>query len=116
MFIIEEISVKGGSGEKYPLSMYSIDDEIPSNLEGVYIFAKRETGMITGEVIYIGQGNVKKQTETIINKGCVVEKGATHIFVFENEDEQLRIKQETDILLGSPECYEPTGCNIKNKY
>lgn len=101
----------GASGEKYPLYYYLIGDEIPEDQQGIYLFCREIKG--NWEVVYIGHGNIKFETEKLIKEGKVLEKGSTHIYVHVDNDVESQIRKESDIIGGNLECYEPTGCNIK---
>lgn len=111
---IETIQAIGQSGEKYAVRNFPIpyEYEIPSNWEGVYLFSRKREDIYNWDVVFIGSGNIKDETERILREGLVLEKGVTNIFIHEEYDPILRERKESDIIKGSPECYCENGLNI----
>ncbi len=110
---IQTIKAVGASGEKYSLLNFPLGDEIPYELEGIYLFSRYKGELENWEIVFIGNGNIKEETDKLIKEGCVIEKGATHIMVHVDNDEKSQIRKKIDMIEGNPECYEPYGYNIK---
>ena len=107
----EKMIWKGGSGKPYEFTIITIDKTFQPKYCGNYIFAK-----IVGNAwhaVYMGEGDLKDRTETHKTDGCVIKKGATHIHYRLNSDSKSSFADETDLLAGNQEAYEPNGCNVK---
>ncbi len=102
---------KGGSGNMYEFTVYSVDTIFNPNQNGNYIFTKIVNDI--WQAVYIGEGDLRDRTEAHKYNGCVLQKGATHIHAHINNDEQLRKDEETDLLVENIEAYKPSGCNVK---
>jgi hypothetical protein len=109
--MVTRYSAVGASGNQYPLFFNLIGQEIPEDKEGIFLFCRNFKE--NWEVIYVGSGKVKYETEKILKEGKVIEKGATHIYFHVDNDNESRFRKEADIIAGNQECYEPTGCNIR---
>ena len=77
--------------------------------DGNYILTKP----ISGEwiPIYIGQGDLNDRVNDPTHSSCAERKGATHVHVHTEANEQTRLDEESDLLAGHPVAYAPTGCN-----
>ena len=102
---------KGSSGKKYEFTVYSVDTMFDLGQKGNYIFAKVVNDI--WQAVYIGEGDLRERTESHKYNSYVLQKGATHIHVHINNDEQSRKDEETDLLVENLEAYEPKGCNVK---
>ncbi len=102
----------GSSGREYEHWISPLPKSFPSQL-GNYIFAK----MVNNQwvPIYIGEGDLEDRVSNHHRADCIRHRGATHVHVHthEKEDKQKRLAEESDLLAGHPEAYEPKGCNIK---
>ncbi|MBA7608183.1 hypothetical protein ES703_15359 [subsurface metagenome] len=101
---------EGGSGKQYKYWVYPLPHHFPSQL-GNYIFAKTEGTQCLA--VYIGEGDLEDRVSNHHRADCIRSKGATHIHARKNEDDRARKAEESDLLDGNPEAYEPTGCNVK---
>lgn len=101
------------NGNSLEFTGYPIDTNFTAGQFGNYIFAKFTNNNNTCLAVYIGEGDIKDRVTDHLKKGCVTKKGATHIFVRLNNNEKGRFDDETKLLIGNPEAYEPTGCNVK---
>lgn len=101
----------GGSGNHYRYTIYPINTKFDSNQNSNYIFCKLDNG--EWKAVYIGQGDLKQRTESHIEHGCVLRKGATHIHAHLEQNESNRLREEEDLLLGNNEAYDPSGCNVR---
>jgi len=100
---------RGGSGQQYTYSVYDLDFVPAADQDGNYVFAKEiQNGW---EAVYIGQGDMKTRRAAHLNEGCVTRNGATHFHGHLNRTESAGLAEESDMLDGNPEAYEPTGCN-----
>ena len=108
----ETVVWTGGSGTKYTYHVYSLPRSFNTGQNGNYIFAKKTA---TGwDAVYIGEGDLGERISENHHKwDCIKEKGAGHVHVHLNTDEQARKSEESDLLDGNPEAYEPIGCNEK---
>ena len=110
MSCIGEIDWPGGSGKTYRFKAFTVDT-IFSDVEGNYIFTRKENNVY--KAVYIGQGVLSERISYRIREGEVIKKGITYICAIAVKDEENRRQIESDLLLGNPEAYAPTGCNIK---
>jgi hypothetical protein len=101
------------NGNSLEFTEYPININFGVGQFGNYIFSKFNSSNNTWLAIYIGEGDLKDRIADHINKGCITKKGATHIFIRLNTDEKGRFDDETRLLVGNPEAYEPNGCNDK---
>ncbi len=101
----------GASGKEYLYSAYSVGDHNIErsfeNVPGNYIFAKK-TVLGDFSPIYIGQsGNISERLDDHHKNSCIRRRGATHIFLHRNDDENARLAEESDLLGNSdPPCNE----------
>ncbi len=64
--------------------------------------------------IYIGEGDLQTRISDSHHKAnCIKEKGATHVHVHLNANEQMRLNEEQDLLANFTNAYMPVGCNEK---
>ncbi|WP_025771260.1 hypothetical protein [Thioalkalivibrio sp. HK1] len=102
----------GASGQEYLYSVHSVNDhrigKTFDNVPGNYIFAKKTYPSGEFSPIYIGQsGNLSERFEDHHKNSCIRRRGATHIFVHRNDDENVRLAEEKDLLDNSnPPCNE----------
>jgi hypothetical protein len=101
----------GASGTRYKYYVYELSHDLGSGQDGNYILAREITG--GWEAVYVGQGDLEARKTAAMNEGCVTQKGATHFHCHLNPDESARLAEESDVLAGNPEAYEPRGCNHK---
>ncbi len=103
------ITWRGLSGQEYRYGVHEIDWVPAADQDGNYIFAR---AVINGwEAVYVGQGDLKSRSADHLRDGCVTRKGATHYHCNLTRNEDARLAEETDVLKGNPEAYEPVGCN-----
>ena len=101
----------GMSGKQWKYFVYPLPYSFAAKQKGNYIFAKISDG--GWAAIYIGEGDLKERVSNPDQGDCITSKGATHIHVRLNADEQSRKDQEGDLLAGNSEAYVPIGCNVK---
>jgi hypothetical protein len=101
----------GLSGQGYSYSIQDIDWVPAADQDGNYIFARSvHNGW---EAVYVGEGDLQSRRAAHLNDGCVTRKGATHYHYHLNQNEEARLAEETDVLKGNLEAYEPVGCNAQ---
>jgi len=101
---------QGASGKQYTYYAYSLPCSFEQK-KGNYIFARIGAGKWVP--IYIGEGDLKDRISNPDQAACITSKGASHIHVHSESNEQSRKAEESDLLAGNPEAYVPTGCNVK---
>ena len=109
----DKLNWPGTNNRVYEFTICPINVQFNEGYEGNYIFAKFVSIRNRWEAVYIGEGDLKKRTTEHIKDGCVIRKGATHIHYRVNNNKLSRFNDETDLLLGSQEAYQPSGCNVK---
>jgi hypothetical protein len=105
----------GASGTPYTYYIYTLPQTF-SKCDGNYIYAKHPPGPPGAGwlAVYIGEGDLEERcSEKHHQADCIAEKGATHVHAHKNASEKSRKAEESDLLAGNPEAYEPTGCNVK---
>lgn len=102
----------GKSGTRHSMDMIPLADGPPEDVEGVYVICRREGGDHF-TAVYIGEGILRERWSAHLHKGCVTEKGATHICWKIDSKMVSRVVDERDLLDGNPEAYVPQGCNVK---
>lgn len=100
---------QGASGKLYRFEIVKIDEDIAVNQTGIYLFARRQPQ--GWEAVYIDHGELKVEIDYHINYRCVIDKSATHIHIYRNEESNTRQSIVTDLLAKHTEAYEPYGCN-----
>jgi hypothetical protein len=102
---------KGASGTSYNYHIHELPVGFNPNQPGNYIFTKlnSENRWIP---IYIGQGDLgDRVSENHHQWTCIQRKGATHVHVHMNANEQSRLAEERDLLAYYTNAYAPNGCN-----
>ena len=104
-----KINWTGASGTKYLFTIYPKDTSF-NEVDGNYIFARFSGN--SWQAVYIGEGNLAIRTKDPGHQQCAQKKGFTHYHVHVNENETARRAEESDLILGNPECLEENGgCN-----
>lgn len=102
---------RGGSNRLYPFEVFPITQKFTDDMIGNYIFALEWFG--GWDAVYIGQGKIQKRLHDEDHRRRALDKGASHIHIHFNPDEEKRKEEETDLLDGNTEAYHPYGCNKK---
>jgi hypothetical protein len=106
-----EARAPGMGGRSYNVGGYTLKERIPADAFGVILFVRHDKEADQCYVVYVSSGNAAEETKKEIERGAVIEKGATRVFIhYENDTSAVR-EIEEDIKHGSPECFEPIGCN-----
>jgi len=101
----------GASGTQYTYHIYTLPQHF-SKCDGNYIYAKWNGSHWLA--VYIGEGDLSERcTENHHQAPCISRKGATHVHAHQTASEDARKAEESDLLAGNPEAYEPSGCNAK---
>jgi hypothetical protein len=101
----------GASGKSYVYHIYEVEFDPTAAQDGNYIFAKVVEKL--WRPIYVGEGDLKDRLAAARKDGCVTRKGATHVHMHLNSDEDDSKAEESDILAAHSVAYAPTGCNVK---
>lgn len=102
----------GASGKKYGYWEHKLPYNCKPGQDGNYIFSKLIGGI--WYAVYIGEGDINDRVNEPEHYQCATKKGATHVHVHTQANEQGRLAEEQDLLAGNPEAYDPTGCNQKD--
>ncbi len=108
---VPTVAWPGGSGKTYTFDLHPISVTVNPGYSGNYIFTKKEGNKWLA--VYIGEGDLKGRTTAHLSEGQIIKKGATHLCLRVNNNEKQRFDDETDLLAGNIEAYEPIGCNVK---
>ena len=104
---------KGASGKVYTHYIYALPYSFNEDQDGNYIYAKTNSNN-AWVPIYIGQGDLGNRIGSQHHKAdCIQSKGATHVHVHLNSNEQSRLDEESDLLARFTNAYAPDGCNEK---
>ncbi len=101
----------GATGQQYTYSIHDLEWVPAADQDGNYIFAKKINA--GWEAVYVGEGDLQSRRAAALDEGCAKRKGATHYHCHLNQKEEARLAEETDVLKGNPEAYEPVGCNTQ---
>ena len=104
-----DIQWSGGSGTQYGFFIHTLPYTCGTGQDGNYIFAKPVNN--GWHAVYIGEGDINDRVNDPEHYQCAARKGATHVHVHLNANQQARRNEESDLLSGNPEAYEPSGCN-----
>ena len=102
----------GASGKNYKYFIYSIPPDFNNGQPGNYIFVKLSNDQ-KWIPIYIGETkDLGERFDGHHKMSCIKRKGATHIHVHLNfGGEDVRKKEEQDLLDHYTNAHEPNGCN-----
>jgi hypothetical protein len=100
----------GASGKVYRYFVRELPVNFDKNQNGNYIYAKILDNK--WRPIYIGQGDLGERIGPNHHQAlCISSKGATHVHVHLNPNEQDRLSEENDLVGRYTVAYKPTGCN-----
>jgi len=103
----------GASGRKYTYHIWPRHPDVKADQIGNYIYAKKNQNDAWAP-IYIGEGDLSvRSTKNHHQIECIDSKGATHIHMHLNAENEDRWAEESDLLARYTNAYAPTGCNIK---
>lgn len=100
----------GASGKHYSYSVYPLPASFKPNQSGNYIYVKVD-GQNQWHPVYIGQGDLHDRASTHHQADCLRLKHATHFHCHTTQSERDRLAEESDLLAGYSQAYQPTGCN-----
>ena len=103
----------GATGTNYTYYIHPLPVTFNSNQQGNYIWSKlnSENKWVP---IYIGEGELSDRVSDQHHKiACIKAKGASHVHVHTNSDENKRKSEESDLLARYTNAYVPDGCNEK---
>jgi hypothetical protein len=100
----------GASGTTYAYRVYALPVHFEPNQAGNYIYSKLRANE-QWTAIYIGQGDLRKETAKRNKADCMKLAGATHLHGHLNSREQDRQKEEQDLLASHKYTSEPNGYN-----
>ncbi len=101
------------SGTPFTYYVYQLPITFNPNQDGNYIFAKTNSEN-KWVPIYIGEGDLASRVGDSHHQAtCIRNKGATHVHVHLNGNEQARKSEEADLLARYTNAYTPNGCNEK---
>jgi hypothetical protein len=109
---MEIVNWRGVSGKSYSYSIHKLPVSFNKLREGNYIYTKLINDIWVP--IYIGQGDLGDRISPNHHQAkCIVLKGATHVHVHLNSDENARVAEEQDLLQAHSDAHKPFGCNEK---
>ena len=103
----------GASGVEYTYHIHTRHENLNPDQMGNYIYSKQNA---EGRwmPVYIGEGDLCIRCKNSHHQlQCIDSKGATHVHMHLNDDEQSRKAEESDLLARYINAYAPHGCNVK---
>ena len=103
----------GASGTNYTYYIWELPANFDPNQVGNYIYSKKNSEQ-KWVPIYVGEGDLASRvSDSHHQAACIKSRGATHVHVHLNANENARKAEEADLLARYTNAYKPNGCNEK---
>jgi hypothetical protein len=102
----------GTSGTAYTYYVYPRGTAVNPGIDGNYVYTKLNS-QNQWVPVYFGEGDLSQRAGSNHHqKQCIDSKGATHVHMHRNGDEDVRRAEEKDLLARYTNALVPHGCNI----